>query len=314
MNRFRVPWLVLAALTTCHCASDSTQSLVGYVEADWHYVASPESGWIVSSSLSEGAQVVPGSELFQLDSELEELTVAGAERQLERSRAQSRDLETGLRDEELERLADELREAEANAELAAVEDARLRALAKEGIVPRQAADQAAASRQATAARVDALRSALDVARLPARSQVRAAARQSEAAAEVAVDEALERASRRTVAARTSGRVEEIFYREGEFVAAGAAVAAILPEGRAEVRFFVAQADLPRLALGDRIEVAADGSPPTEALVHFVANAPEFTPPVLYGPGSRERLVFAVRARLADGHGLPIGLPVDVRLP
>ena len=49
-------------------------------------------------------------------------------------------------------------------------------------------------------------------------------------------------------------------------------------------------------------------------VTFVATQSEFTPPVIYSIGNREKLVYRVEARPAEGTPpLPIGLPVDVRL-
>jgi HlyD family secretion protein len=50
-------------------------------------------------------------------------------------------------------------------------------------------------------------------------------------------------------------------------------------------------------------------------VRFVAREAEFTPPVIYSRGSRERLVFLVEAwpAAADAVKLRPGLPVDVTL-
>jgi HlyD family secretion protein len=52
----------------------------------------------------------------------------------------------------------------------------------------------------------------------------------------------------------------------------------------------------------------------KARVTFVAAEAEFTPPVIYSVGSREKLVWMVEARLDGGGVLSPGQPVDVTLP
>ena len=48
-----------------------------------------------------------------------------------------------------------------------------------------------------------------------------------------------------------------------------------------------------------------------ARITWVSPRPEFTPPVLYGKGSRDRLVYRVEAAPAGAARLNPGLPVDV---
>jgi HlyD family secretion protein len=52
-----------------------------------------------------------------------------------------------------------------------------------------------------------------------------------------------------------------------------------------------------------------------ATVTFIANDPEFTPPVIYSNESRDKLVFMVEARpaVADAPRLRPGQPVTVSL-
>ena len=47
---------------------------------------------------------------------------------------------------------------------------------------------------------------------------------------------------------------------------------------------------------------------------LIASEAEFTPPVIYSAGSREKLVFLVEARLENGAQLRPGLPVDIVVP
>ncbi|MEL7487970.1 MAG: HlyD family secretion protein, partial [Pseudomonadota bacterium] len=118
---------------------------------------------------------------------------------------------------------------------------------------------------------------------------------------------------RTVTAMVAGQVDHVFHREGEFVPASAPVIALLPDSSLKARFFIPQSSLHAVSVGDRVNVAVDGAGQTEATVSFIASEAEFTPPVIYSAGSREKLVFLVEARLDDSAALRPGLPADVTL-
>jgi HlyD family secretion protein len=65
-----------------------------------------------------------------------------------------------------------------------------------------------------------------------------------------------------------------------------------------------------------VEAGCDGcATPIRAAIDFIAPQAEYTPPVIYSRGSREKLVFRVEAApaLEQAATLRPGLPVDVRL-
>ena len=98
------------------------------------------------------------------------------------------------------------------------------------------------------------------------------------------------------------------------VPAGRPVLSILPPGNIKVRFFVGEAMLPKIALGDSIEVTCDGCRAgITAKVSFIARAAEYTPPVIYSLEERNKLVFMVEARTDTPDGLRVGQPVSVAL-
>ena len=66
----------------------------------------------------------------------------------------------------------------------------------------------------------------------------------------------------------------------------------------------------------KIEAGCDGcAKPIVATVDFIAAQAEYTPPVIYSRGSREKLVFRVEAVPSSEQATMLrpGLPVDVRL-
>lgn len=121
--------------------------------------------------------------------------------------------------------------------------------------------------------------------------------------------------RRQVASPASGIVQEVYYRVGEFVQSGRPVVSLLPPGNILVRFFVPQAQLPRLHIGDDVSIRCDGCPPAlTARISFISTEAEFTPPIIYSPQERSRLVFGIEARPLDPEPLRVGQPVTVVPP
>jgi HlyD family secretion protein len=122
-----------------------------------------------------------------------------------------------------------------------------------------------------------------------------------------------RLARRKLASPVTGAVQQIYYRPGEMVPAGRPVLSILPPGNIKVRFFAGEAMLPKLALGDTVEVTCDACAPMLAKVSFIARSAEYTPPVIYSLEERNKLVFMVEARTEAPGGLRVGQPVSVAL-
>jgi len=121
-----------------------------------------------------------------------------------------------------------------------------------------------------------------------------------------------RLDRRKVSSPVTGSVEQIYYRVGELVPAGRPVAALLPPDNLKVRFFVNEAALPRIKLGDMVKVQCDGcAGDLAATVSFVSRTSEFTPPVIYSTEERTKLVFMVEARPQRPDRLRVGQPVSV---
>ena len=123
-----------------------------------------------------------------------------------------------------------------------------------------------------------------------------------------------RLDRRKVASPVTGSVEQIYFRVGEMVPAGRPVVALLPPENLKLRFFVGEAVLPRIKLGDSVKVQCDGcAGDLTATVSFIARASEFTPPVIYSTEERAKLVFMVEARPQRPDELRVGQPVSIAL-
>jgi HlyD family secretion protein len=123
-----------------------------------------------------------------------------------------------------------------------------------------------------------------------------------------------RLARRKVASPVAGAVEQVYFRVGEMVSGGKPVAAILPPGNLKVRFFVNEAMLPRIKLGDVVNVQCDGcADGLTAKISFISRSSEFTPPVIYSMEERSKLVFLIEALPDQPQSLRVGQPISVTL-
>jgi HlyD family secretion protein len=110
-------------------------------------------------------------------------------------------------------------------------------------------------------------------------------------------------------------VADTFFRVGEWVNAGQPVVALLPPSGLRARFFVPEAELGALKIGQAVALRCDGcGEPINARIDFIATRAEYTPPVIYSNAQRARLVFMVEARpdVKDAMRLKPGQPLDVR--
>lgn len=130
-------------------------------------------------------------------------------------------------------------------------------------------------------------------------------------AEAKLNSAQTRLARRTIKSPVSGVVQQVYFREGELVVAGRPIVALLPPGNLKVRFYVAQAMLPKIAIGDTVAVHCDGCGPQNAKISFIARQAEYTPPVIYSEQERGKLVFLVEALPENPANMRVGQPVSV---
>lgn len=305
----------VASLWLVACGrGDEAGRYTGYVEAEFVYVAAPDSGWIVKAPVREGSEVKVGDLLFELDTDRQLAEVAEAEQRVHETAALSQDLATGARTDEIAALEARLNEAEAGLRLAELERTRWTKLVKRGVAPKARADRVIADHHSAEARVHTARANIRVARLAGRRAARTAAAARRDAAASALVQAKWRLDERSIESKVGGRVKEVFHRAGEYVRVGSPILALLPENAIKVRFFVPQSALSRVNVGASVDVLIDGrDEPTRGQITHIAREAEFTPPVIFSAESRKKLVFLVEAHLRDPKEARPGQPVDVIL-
>ncbi|MBR0754043.1 efflux RND transporter periplasmic adaptor subunit [Bradyrhizobium jicamae] len=123
-----------------------------------------------------------------------------------------------------------------------------------------------------------------------------------------------RLARRSGFAPVAGTIQQIYFREGEMVPEKRPVLSIMPPGNMKLRFFVPEAELPKLAIGDEVKVTCDNcAADLTAKIYFIATTAEYTPPVIYSLDERNKLVYLIQARPSRPDVLRVGQPISVYL-
>jgi len=274
----RIAPTVIAALLAAGCAGGEDSRLQGYVEGEYVRVAAPIAGQLQQLLVARGATVEAGAPLFELEQAREQATVTEADESIAAIHAQAE-------------------QAHAQWQLAEANLKRLRELRAKGLASQEQVDEAVTEQQ----RSDARRRELGA------QQRTGAAR---------LDQVRWGLTHKSVTAPVAGLVDDTYYRVGEWVPAGAPVVSLLPPRNRIVRFFVPEARLGSVKIGQAVQVWRDGvAEPVGATISFIAPRAEFTPPVIYSQQARAKLVFLVEARpaVADATALHPGQPVDVSI-
>jgi len=297
------------------CSPGPTGTWQGYVEGEFVYVAAPLGGTLANLAVSRGQEVKTGQLLFDLECDAEGAAAREAEQRLAQAKSRLENLTKGRRPTEIAALEAQLERARANQRLSDLELERYNKLIQEKVVSPAELDLAKARRDADRAQVTSLAAELETARLGARADEIKAAEADVQALEAALAKARWAVAQKSQVAPTNAWVHDTLYRSGEFVAAGNPVVSLLPPENLKVRFFVPQAQLASIKIGQPVSAQVDGiGAPFRATVNYIATQAEFTPPVIYSKENRAKLVFMVEAAFApaDARNLRPGQPVDVR--
>jgi HlyD family secretion protein len=296
---YSLPFIFTTVCMLSACQPKQTHDyFTGYVEAELIYIAAPQSGWLTQQALQAGKELQVGDLAFQLDDEQQQAQVQEAMARLIQAQAEERNSQQGARVQELDELYAQRKQAKVAVDFAKQEQSRWLNLVEQGLAPAAKATEVESNYASSLANLQAIDASIAVAKLGAREELLASAEAGEQAAQAALSQAQWSLAQRRVQTNVAGMVEEVFYRQGEYVTAGKPVVALMPKDGLIIRFFVPQAELMKVAVGKTVEVSADGSEQTfSATVFHIADSAEFTPPVIYDQENRQKLLFLVEARV-----------------
>ena len=276
----------------------------GYAEADFVKVAPTQQGLLTGVAVVRGQEVTAGAPLFVQDETSDLAARDQAARQLRQAQDQLANLKAAGKQTEIEQAAANLTDAHSTLVRTKADLDRAENLVQTGAVTVQTLDQRRADHRSAQARGPM-----------GRPEEIKAQRALVEASEAALKMADWRLAQRRVAAPVAARVADVLARPGETMAAGQPVVSLLPAGNIFVRFFVAESELGRVHLGDKVALSCDACrSDLTGTVSFISPQAEYTPPVIYSEDSRAKLVFLIEARPAPEQAVLFnpGQPVVVR--
>ncbi|MEO7497642.1 MAG: HlyD family efflux transporter periplasmic adaptor subunit [Massilia sp.] len=306
---------IACAMLCSACGQPDSGVFAGYAEGDYVRLSAPLAGTLVKLDVQRGQQARLGAPAYVLEQASESAARQEAQSRLEHAQAVVADLKKGARSDELAAIAAELREAEAALALSQANLARDRKLVADQFISRARLDQADADVAANRARVAQASARLRSASAGARRDQIAAAEKEADAARAQLAQAQWRVDQKASAIPVAGVVTDIAYRVGEWVPAGAPIVTLLPPANIKARFFIPEAQLGRIKLGQAASIACDGcAAPIRAHISFIAPEAEYTSPLIYSKENRAALVFMVEAAPEPGQAASLhpGQPLTVR--
>lgn len=305
--------LLLAACTGRKAHQDGVYQ--GYLDGRFLSVASPQEGQLNDLKVRRGDKVEAGAPLFALDPQPEQDQLRQQEQLVASAQSKVDDLRKGLRDTELAALDAQLQADQAALAQAEAEWKRSQQLKEGNFISQNELDRLRNLTDRYAAESARDANQLATGKLGAREdQIRQAAADL-LAAQAARDVTQWKLAQKTQTAPQAGWVQDTLYRVGERVSPAQPVVVLLPLTELRARFYVPQAEINRLQLGQNVTVKLDGKEPLKARVSFISTQVEFTPPVIYSDSQNYKYVFMVEADFdpAVARELHTGQPAEVSL-
>ena len=282
--------LGVLSLFTLGCGGRSSHVRAsGVVEMDEIDVASLEGGRIVRLAVDEGDPVRAGDTLAVLQRGELVAQVEAQIAQAGRAAAQSLEVTTGPRAEELLR---------------------------GNVIAQADLDRAHSERDAAVARRDVLVQRVTMLELGSRHEEVTAAREAASAARAQLAALRSRQGELVLTAPSHGVVLLKNFEAGELALPGQPLVTLGDPESLWVRVYVAAPQIGRVCLGAKAEVLPEGfgKRAFPGRVIFIATQAEFTPRAALTEEERANLVFAVKIAMdPTGRALKAGLPVEVRI-
>jgi HlyD family secretion protein len=294
--------------------ADKAAEFQGYVEGEFTLVGPEEGGRIVGVSVDEGDIVKRDQALFELDNSIQTAQLREANARLDEAKARLDNLKSEqMRASEISVLEARERQARAALELSRKEMERKSVLFLKRVVSQAEVDKARTTLERDTAALAEIQDQIRVAHLAARSEQIRAAEASVQAARATTEQARIRIEKRIVKAPVSGRVQAVYFESGEVVGAGQPVVSLLAPEKVKILFYVPEPKLSGIEKNMTVHLSCDGCPAgMTGRVVFISAEAEFTPPVIFGPKERAKLVFRVEARPGErARRLSPGQPVTV---
>ena len=299
-------------------AADNTGAILasGTVEATQAELGFQLAGRLQSLSVREGDKVSAGAELALLERDdlLAQREVAKA--QVAAAQAVLSELVAGSRREEIAHARAALTVATERRNAASRDVDRLKPLADQSLISKQAFDNQTTALAIANGEVTKAKEELQILETGPRSERIAAQRASLAQAAATVQRIEAQLAQTSLEAPFAGTVTVRHREPGEALSPGTPVLTVRNFDDRWVRIYVPGDEVGKLTLGQAAKIIGDADP-TKAYagtISYIASVAEFTPRNVQSTKDRVKLVYEVRVRITGDAMVDLkpGLPADVR--
>ena len=286
--------LLTISLTACRIQAPPTYP--GYSYGEFIYLSYAYSERIDQLWVKKGDSVRKGQTLVTMDVFTTRNTLAVREKQYLAEKARLTDLISGDRPAELAVIRAQLESAQSEAQLAKNQYARLKKLYRTGAISADEWQKTVAANRQKNARVQELKSRLEVSHLPARNALIESQQLQVESARLQRDKARWELQQSTVVAPQDALVFDTLYRPGERVMAGRPLISLLSPENVRIRFFIPEKALGTIHPGMKVQLMCDGCKQAyRGRINYISPEAEYSPPVIYSTERREKLVYMAEA-------------------
>ncbi|WP_133130698.1 HlyD family secretion protein [Legionella yabuuchiae] len=304
--------MVVALLLLLSCNSSPETIYQGYVEGEAIYLASEFPGELTELLVRRGQSVKKGEQLFRLAGNPQALEIKTQKAELEQAKKIYQDLLNPRREPEIESIKAQIEQVDAELELAAMRVSRYQTLYQRNATNKDNLDEALARQEQLTHRKAELRSNLQLAQLGSREEQINAQQAKIEAMEAKLELAVWQLSKKIVFAPKDGVILDTYYQEGEFVGAQQPVLALLAPEDIRIEFFVPVQQLPSIHLNQTLYFTCEGCKQEfKAEISYISPEAEFIPPLVYSRENSDKLVFRVKAAIANSTRFKPGQPIRI---
>jgi HlyD family secretion protein len=309
--------VLLFTLLLAGCFNGGSDHFQGYIEGQYTYLSSINSGRLQKLYVVRGQRVTRGQPLFALEAEPQNYEVNKAQATLQSEQAKLNDYITGQRSTVLAGIIAQREQAQADLDLATNNFNRNKQLFEKGVISRAAYDDSLAQVKTNQQKVNQFEQNLREAEQGERQYRILQQTDTVKANQSSVTEAQWQLNQKGLFAPEDGLIFDTYFNEGELIPSNQAVVSLLAPRFIYVIFYIPEPLRAQLHLNDSITFTCDSCrKDLNAIINYISPQAEYTPPVIYSRESRYKLVYRVQAKLTLETALQVnpGQPVEVMIP
>lgn len=307
-------FFLLLIIKGCKSNEDQNQiAVTGNIETVNVIVSSKVSGEIISIFKDEGDKVTAGDTLLIIDPTIYQIKLREVEALLLSAEAQYELVRNGARKEDIQQAEQLLRQSEVNLQTAQNDKARFENLYQTKSISKKQYEDAMAKYEVALAQYNSAKENYskikNISRPEELKQVKANVERLKAN----VDLIKKNLNDCYVTSPINGIVVKRFIEIGETVTNLSSLIKISDLSQVELMVYVNEKDLPKIKLGQLVEVTVDAFPTKkfDGKIIYISPEAEFTPKNIQTKEERTKLVFAVKVKIDNpDYELKAGIPAD----